>query len=211
MGIRDDLRDAVINGDKEGARNAVEEALASGSVASDLLSGVLIPAMTEVGDRFERQDFFVPEMLVAARAMKEALAVLKPSLQASDVKPVGRIVLGTVRGDLHDIGKNLVGIMMEGAGLEVIDIGVDVGPEQFVATVKDKKPHLVGLSALLTTTMPMMREVIEALKKANVRNQLQVIIGGAPVTQEYATSIGADLFAPDAASAARLAVKALGK
>jgi 5-methyltetrahydrofolate--homocysteine methyltransferase len=207
----DDLRNAVIDGDRDGARVAVEDALAKGRAPSELLNGVLIPAMTEVGERFERQEFFVPEMLVAARAMKEALAILKPRLQASDAKPVGRILLGTVRGDLHDIGKNLVAIMMEGAGLEVIDLGVDVTPDKVVAAVKEKSPELLGLSALLTTTMPAMGEAVEALKKAGLREQVKVIIGGAPVTQQYATSIGADLYAPDAASAARVAVKALGK
>jgi len=206
----DDLRNAVIDGDKDGARVAVQDALAKGRAPSELLNGVLIPAMTEVGERFERQEYFVPEMLVAARAMKEALTILKPRLQASDVKPVGRILLGTVRGDLHDIGKNLVAIMMEGAGLEVIDLGVDVTPDKVVAAVKEKSPDIVGLSALLTTTMPAMRETVEALKKAGLREQVKVIVGGAPVTEQYAASIGADLYAPDAASAARVAVKALG-
>jgi 5-methyltetrahydrofolate--homocysteine methyltransferase len=206
----DDLRNAVIDGDKDGARVAVQDALAKGRAPSELLNGVLIPAMTEVGERFERQEYFVPEMLVAARAMKEALTILKPRLQASDVKPVGRILLSTVRGDLHDIGKNLVAIMMEGAGLEVIDLGVDVTPDKVVAAVKEKSPDIVGLSALLTTTMPAMRETVEALKKAGLREQVKVIVGGAPVTEQYAASIGADLYAPDAASAARVAVKALG-
>ncbi len=210
MGTVEELREAIINGDRTAAKNSVEQALKEGSDASKLLSGVLIPAMTEVGDRFERQEFFVPEMLVAARAMQEALAVLKPRLQAADVKPAGKLVLATVKGDLHDIGKNLVAIMMEGAGLEVVDLGVDAAPDSVVAAVKEHKPDLVGLSALLTTTMPMMKEVIEALKQAGIRDSVKVIVGGAPLTEEYAKSIGADLYAADAASAARVAVKALG-
>jgi 5-methyltetrahydrofolate--homocysteine methyltransferase len=211
MSILDDLRSAVINGDRDSAKRCVEQALSHGGKPGELLNDALIPAMTEVGERFERQEFFVPEMLVAARAMKEALALLKPHLQAAKVRPVGSVLLATVRGDLHDIGKNLVGVMMEGAGFEVIDLGVDASPEKVVAAVKEHNPNLVGLSALLTTSMPMMREVIEALTRAGARQGVKVIVGGAPLTQEYATSIGADLYAPDAASAARVSVKALQK
>ena len=209
--VLDDIRSAVINGDRDSAKSLVEQALADDVDPSELLNGALISAMTEVGERFERQEFFVPEMLVAARAMQEALAILKPHLQAADVQPVGQVVLATVRGDLHDIGKNLVGIMMEGTGFEVVDLGVDVGPEQVVAAVKEHQPDLVGLSALLTTTMPMMRTIIEALEEGGIREQVKVIVGGAPVTQEYATSVGADLYAPDAASAARVSLQALSK
>jgi 5-methyltetrahydrofolate--homocysteine methyltransferase len=211
MGAVEELREAIINGDRTAAKNSVEQALKEGAEASKLLSGVLIPAMSEVGDRFERQEFFVPEMLVAARAMQEALAVLKPRLLAAGVKSAGKLVLATVKGDLHDIGKNLVAIMMEGAGLEVVDLGVDVAPDKIAAAVKEHKPDLVGLSALLTTTMPMMKQAIEALKQAGVRKSVMVIVGGAPLTEEYAKSIGADLYAADAASAARVAVKALAK
>jgi 5-methyltetrahydrofolate--homocysteine methyltransferase len=204
-----DIRSAVISGDRKTAKSLVEQGLASGMDASMLLNDGLISAMTEVGELFEKQEFFVPEMLIAARAMKEALAVLRPSLQEKGVKPIGRIVLATVQGDLHDIGKNLVGIMMEGAGLEVIDLGADASPDKIVAAVRESQPELVGLSALLTTTMLKMDETIQALVEAGIRDQVQVIVGGAPVTEEYASSVGADLYAADAASGARIAVQAI--
>ena len=211
MSVMDGIRSAVINGDMVEAKSAVERALADGANPTELLNSALISAMTEVGERFEHKDLFLPEMLIAARAMKGALAVLKPHLQVADVQPVGRILLATVSGDMHDIGKNVVGIMMEGAGFEVIDLGVDVAPERIVAMVKEYRPDLVGLSALLTTTIQMMPITIEALNEAGIREQVKVIAGGAPVTQEYATSIGADLYAPDAASAARVSVESLGE
>lgn len=211
MSVMDDIRSAVVSGDMAGAKSAMERALADGANPTELLNSALISAMTEVGERFEHKDLFLPEMLIAARAMKGALAVLEPHLQVADVQPVGRILLATVNGDMHDIGKNVVGIMMEGAGFEVIDLGVDVAPERIVAMVKEYKPDLVGLSALLTTTIEMMPITIEALNEAGIREQVKVIVGGAPVTQKYATSIGADLYAPDAASAARVSVESLGK
>lgn len=207
----DDIRSAVINGDNKTSKSLVEQALASGVDPSLLLNGALISAMTEVGELFEKQEFFIPEMLIAARAMKEALVVLRPRLQEEGVKPVGRIVLATVQGDLHDIGKNLVGIMMEGAGFEVIDLGVDASADKVVAAVREFQPELVGLSALLTTTMLKIDETIQALEEAGIRQQVKVIVGGAPLTQEYATSIGADLYAADAASAARVSVQAIGQ
>jgi 5-methyltetrahydrofolate--homocysteine methyltransferase len=211
MSVMDDIRSAVVSGDMAGAKSTMERALADGANPIELLNSALISAMTEVGERFEHKDLFLPEMLIAARAMKGALAVLEPHLQVADVQPVGRILLATVNGDMHDIGKNVVGIMMEGAGFEVIDLGVDVVPERIVAMVKEYKPDLVGLSALLTTTIEMMPITIEALNEAGIREQVKVIVGGAPVTQKYATSIGADLYAPDAASAARVSVESLGK
>jgi len=211
MGVMDDIHSAVVSGDMAGAKSAVERALADGANPTELLNSALISAMTEVGKRFEHKDLFLPEMLIAARAMKGALAVLEPHLQVADVQPVGRILLATVSGDMHDIGKNVVGIMMEGAGFEVIDLGVDVAPERIVAMVKEYKPDLVGLSALLTTTIQMMPIIIEALNEAGIRERVKVIVGGAPVTQEYAKSIGADLYAPDAASAARVSVESLGE
>jgi 5-methyltetrahydrofolate--homocysteine methyltransferase len=211
MSVMDDIRSAVVSGDMAGAKSMMERALADGANPTELLNSALISAMTEVGERFEHKDLFLPEMLIAARAMKGALAVLEPHLQVADVQPVGRILLATVNGDMHDIGKNVVGIMMEGAGFEVIDLGVDVAPERIVAMVKEYKPDLVGLSALLTTTIEMMPITIEALNEAGIREQVKVIVGGAPVTQKYATSIGADLYAPDAASAARVSVESLGK
>jgi 5-methyltetrahydrofolate--homocysteine methyltransferase len=211
MSVMDDIRSAVVSGDMAGAKSMMERALADGANPTELLNSALISAMTEVGERFEHKDLFLPEMLIAARAMKGALAVLEPHLRVADVQPVGRILLATVSGDMHDIGKNVVGIMMEGAGFEVIDLGVDVAPERIVAMVKEYKPNLVGLSALLTTTMQMMPITIEALNEAGIREQVKVIVGGAPITQEYATSIGADLYAPDAASAARVSVESLGE
>jgi len=211
MIVMDDIRSAGISGDMAGAKNMMERALADGANPTELLNSALISAMTEVGERFEHKDLFLPEMLIAARAMKGALAVLEPHLQVADVQPVGRILLATVSGDMHDIGKNVVGIMMEGAGFKVIDLGVDVAPERIVAMVKEYKPNLVGLSALLTTTMQMMPITIEALNEAGIREQVKVIVGGAPVTPEYARSIGADLYAPDAASAARVSVESLGE
>jgi len=211
MSVMDDIRSAVVSGDMAGVKSMMERALADGANPTELLNSALISAMTEVGERFEHKDLFLPEMLIAARAMKGALAVLEPHLQVADVQPVGRILLATVSGDMHDIGKNVVGIMMEGAGFKVIDLGVDVAPERIVAMVKEYKPNLVGLSALLTTTMQMMPITIEALNEAGIREQVKVIVGGAPVTPEYARSIGADLYAPDAASAARVSVESLGE
>jgi 5-methyltetrahydrofolate--homocysteine methyltransferase len=158
--------------------------------------------MTEVGRRFTIGDYYVPEMLVAARAMKEALKILKPRLVADKVEPIGKVILGTVKGDLHDIGKNLVAMMMEGAGFQVIDLGTDVDENKFIEAVKKHQPQIVGFSALLTTTMPMMKTIMEAFKAAGVRDKVKVMIGGAPVTQSYADEIGADAFAPDAATAA---------
>jgi 5-methyltetrahydrofolate--homocysteine methyltransferase len=161
--------------------------------------------MGEVGRLFEAGEFFVPEMLIAARAMKAGLELLRPRLAEANVQAVAKVILGTVRGDLHDIGKNLVAMMLEGAGFEVIDLGVDVTPDKFVAAVRDQKPQFLGMSALLTTTMTSMRATIEALKEAGIRDQVKVMVGGAPLTEEYAADIGADLYAPDASSAARRA------
>ncbi len=211
MSIFEDIHNAVIDGDNTRAKSLVQAALAEAVDPNELLNAGLISGMAEVGRRFECGEYYVPEMLVSARAMKESLAILRPSLQAADVKPAGRIVLATVRGDLHDIGKNLVGIMMEGAGFEVIDLGVDVAPEQVVTAVQEKKPHLVGLSALLTTTMPSMQTTIKALQEAGLRDQVKVMVGGAPVTEAYAASIGADLSSPDAAAAASAALTAVAQ
>ncbi|MCL5074492.1 MAG: corrinoid protein [Chloroflexi bacterium] len=180
----------------------VQQALDQGLSANEILNRALIPAMTEVGARFERSEFYVPEMLIAARAMKEGLALLKPKLAQASVKPIGRVIIGTVVGDLHDIGKNLVGIMMEGMGLEVIDLGVDVAPAKFVEAVRDTAPQIIGMSALLTTTMTAMKATIEALKAAGLRDKVKVMVGGAPVTHKFAETIGADVYASDAASAA---------
>jgi 5-methyltetrahydrofolate--homocysteine methyltransferase len=194
----------VIEGKKTDVESGVESALGNGVSPADILELGLISAMEEVGKRFESGEFFVPEMLIAARAMNAGLALLKPKLVESDIRARGKVVMGTVKGDLHDIGKNLVAMMLEGAGFEVVDIGADVSPEKFVEAVWDEKPNLVGLSALLTTTMQNMQATIEALKMAGVRDQVKVIIGGAPLTEAYAQSIGADGYAPDASQAVSL-------
>jgi len=170
----------------------------------------MIPAMDEVGRLFEENEYYVPELLIAARAMKAGLSILRPHLVATGIEPKGRVALGTVKGDLHDIGKNLVGIMIEGAGFEVVDLGVDVGPDQFVRAVADQNVSVIGLSALLTTTMPSMQRTIDALKEAGLRDKVKVIIGGAPVTQRYADEIGADGYSRDAAAAAKLVKQLLG-
>ncbi len=194
----------IIEADVEAVENGVKAALAGGIDAGVILNEALIAAMDEVGRRFEAGDFFVPEMLVSARAMQAGLNLLKPHLAATGVKAAGKVAIGTVKGDLHDIGKNLVAMMLEGAGFEIIDLGVDVSAETFVDAVR-KGANLIGMSALLTTTMSNMGATIEALKAAGLRDKVKVMIGGAPVTEEFAKSIGADAFAPDASSATRLA------
>jgi 5-methyltetrahydrofolate--homocysteine methyltransferase len=194
----------VIEGDASAVENGVKAALGAGVDAGVILNEALIAAMDEVGRRFEDGDFFVPEMLIAARAMQAGLALLKPHLAATDIKSSGKVAIGTVKGDLHDIGKNLVAMMLEGAGFEIIDLGVDVSPEAFVDAVQEGA-NLIGMSALLTTTMGNMGVTIEALKAAGLRDKVKVMIGGAPVTEDYAKSIGADAFAPDASSATRIA------
>ena len=171
----------------------------------------LIPAMDEVGDLFQQGEYFVPEMLVAARAMQQGLAVLKPRLVANGVKAVGKVLVGTVKGDLHDIGKNLVTMALEGAGFEVIDLGSDVTPDKFVAAIKEHRPQVVGLSALLTTTMLAMKDTIEAIKKAGLRDQVKIMIGGAPIRQEFADEIGADFYGPDSTAGRNFARDAISK
>jgi 5-methyltetrahydrofolate--homocysteine methyltransferase len=201
----EDIYESVIDGDAPGVVAGIQEALAAGVAPGVILNDGMIAAMAEVGRMFETQECFVPEMLIAARAMKQGMAVLKPQLIAADIQPVGKVILGTVRGDLHDIGKSLVGMMLEGAGFEVIDLGVDAAPEKFVEAVRQHQPAVVGMSALLTTTMGQMRATIQALEAAGVRKNVVVMVGGAPVTSAFAEEIHADVFAPDASSAARLA------
>ena len=209
MSFLEDLRKSVIDGDQNAAQDQVRAALAENIPPEKILTDGLIAAMTEVGRMFEAGEFYVPEMLISARAMKSGLAILRPELAAANIQAVGKAVIGTVQGDLHDIGKNLVGMMLEGAGFEVIDLGVDVSPEKYVRAVQEMHPDLVGCSALLTTTMPRMKDIVLALQAAGLRDQVKVMIGGAPVTEQYARDIGADLFAPDAASAAQRALQAL--
>ena len=199
------LYDAVLTGDAKAARSITETALAQGAAPLKLVQDHMMPAMDEVGRRFEANDYFVPELLLSARAMKASLELLRPLLAASGVEPAGRVVIGTVKGDLHDIGKNLVAAMLEGGGYEVIDIGVNADPEKFVEAVKSSNARIVAMSALLTTTMPAMKTTIEALKAGGVRNQVKVMIGGAPTTEKFAQEIGADGYSESAAGAIGLA------
>ena len=199
------IYDKVIAGDADGVSTLTSQALEAGEVPEELLNNALIAAMAEVGDRFEKREFFVPEMLIAARAMKAGVAVLKPLLGQEAVGAAGKVVIGTVAGDLHDIGKNLVIMMLEGAGFQVIDLGVDVSPDAFVQAVRDHSPHLVGMSALLTTTMMSMKSTIEAIEEAGLRDSVKVMIGGAPLTQRFADEIGADVYGQDANVAVRKA------
>ena len=211
MSNLDTIYKSVLEGAAPSTQTGVTAALTEGIPAETILNEALIKAMTEVGHLFETGEYYVPEMLVAARAMKGGLELLRPALADANVKAIGKIVVGTVQGDLHDIGKNLVAMMMEGAGFEVIDLGADVAPEKFVEAVNTHKPNLVGMSALLTTTMPKMKTTIEALNTEAVRNSIKVMVGGAPVTARYAKEIGADAYSPDAAGAANLAKSLLAK
>jgi corrinoid protein of di/trimethylamine methyltransferase len=201
----DKLYNAVLAGDHKTAAAIAKEAVETGCDALGLVSGYMVPAMDEVGRRFECEDYFVPELLLSARAMKAALEHVRPLLAAQGAQPAGRVVIGTVKGDLHDIGKNIVSAMLEGGGFEVIDLGADVSPERFVDAVRVNQPHLVCLSALLTVTMPSMRNIIQALESAGVRNNVKVLVGGAPVTAEFASNIGADGYGENAAVAVSLA------
>ena len=205
MAVLDDLKASVIDMEVEKTAELTQKALDDGLGAEEILDKALIPAMDIVGEQYERGEKYVPEMLLSAQAMKGAMKLLRPLLVSSGAKMKGRVVMGTVEGDLHDIGQNLVGMMLEGAGFEVYNLGAEVSAEEFVKGVKEHKANLVGLSALLTTTMLHMPEVIDALKEAGLRDQVKVMIGGAPVSQEYADEIGADGYAPDAASAVKLA------
>ncbi|MEW5959211.1 MAG: corrinoid protein [Chloroflexota bacterium] len=204
------IYEAILRGDAKTAAAGTQAALDAGLSAPDILHQACIPAMTEVGRLFECGEKFVPEMLIAARAMQKALEILKPLLVEAKVATLGTVVIGTVAGDLHDIGKNLVAMMLEGAGFEIIDLGTDVAPEQFVAAVQAHGPELVGMSALLTTTMASISKTLEALTEAGLRGKVKVMIGGAPITQDFADKIGADGFAADAGSASRLAKALLG-
>jgi 5-methyltetrahydrofolate--homocysteine methyltransferase len=203
------IYEAVMEGDAGEAKVQVQAALDAGVPPADILNKGCIAAMAEVGKQFEEGELFVPEMLIAARAMQAGMNVLKPHLAEGEIVSAGRIVVGTVAGDLHDIGKNLVGMMMEGAGFEVIDLGTDVKPQAFIEAVREHEPDLIGMSALLTTTMPAMTATIDDLTEAGLRDQVKVLVGGAPVTQGFADSIGADGFAPDASSASRKAKELL--
>ena len=194
------LSQAIVKGDRNEAKRLTQEALDAGEAPLTIVDEGLVPGMAIIGERFKNNEIYVPEMLIAARAMKECMGILEPLLAAAGIKPKYTAIIGTVQGDLHDIGKNLVAMMLKGANYGVVDLGTNIAPEQFVAAVQEHSPDLVGLSALLTTTMPAMKTTIEALKAAGL-NDVKVMIGGAPITQKYADEIGADGYAADAASA----------
>jgi methylmalonyl-CoA mutase cobalamin-binding domain/chain len=205
------LYDETLVGNAPEVKDLVNQGLADGLGCESMLYDALIPSLEEVGARFERGDYFVPEMLIAARAMQGALDILRPLLAETGAKPIGTYVMGTVKGDVHDIGKNLVNIMLEGAGFTVYDLGVNVAPETFVQQIQEHQPDVVGFSAFLTTTMPMFKANINALQKAGIRDDVIVMVGGAPVTQEYADAVGADGYAADASTAVRLAKELIEK
>jgi methylmalonyl-CoA mutase cobalamin-binding domain/chain len=199
------LYDETLLGNAPAVLELTNEGLAAGLGPESILFDALIPSLEEVGARFERGDFFVPEMLIAGKAMAGALEVLRPLLALTGAQTIGKFLMGTVKGDVHDIGKNLVNIMLEGAGFEVIDLGVQVAPEKFIAAIEEHQPDIVGFSAFLTTTMPMFKANMNALEKAGLRDKVIVMVGGAPVTQEYADAVGADGYASDASQAVKLA------
>ena len=199
------LYDFTLVGNAPAVLELTRSGLELGMGPEVLLYEALIPSLEEVGARFERGDFFVPEMLIAGKAMAGALDILRPLLAETGAETIGKIVMGTVKGDVHDIGKNLVNIMFEGAGFEVIDLGVQVAPEKFIAAIQQHQPDIVGFSAFLTTTMPMFKANINALQRAGMRDQVIVMVGGAPVTQEYADAVGADGYSADASTAVRKA------
>ncbi len=208
--ILSEMATAVIEGNMADIADMTEDALDEGLSAKEILDNGLMPGMDHVGVEFKAGNMFVPEVLRSARTMQAAMDILKPLLAESGEKMVGKILIGTVKGDMHDIGKNLAGMMCEGAGFEVIDLGKDVAPEMFVEAVKKHQPDIIGMSALLTTTMRMMGQTIKALEEAGLRDQVKVMIGGAPVTQSFADQIGADGYASNAASATELAKKLVG-
>ena len=200
-----ELSDMVLKGDNKGAEQWTRDALDAGVAPKEIIDKGLVPGMDVVGQRFKSNEYHMPEVLIAARAMKASMNLARPLIAEADVDPVGRVVIGTVKGDLHDIGKNLVAMMLEGAGFEVHDLGVDVSPQAFVEATEANNANVVCLSALLTTTMPMMRNVIEAVEEAELRAGVKILIGGAPVSQAYADQITADGYAPDGASAVDVA------
>jgi corrinoid protein of di/trimethylamine methyltransferase len=199
------LHDAILTGDVNTAVTATKDALAEGRSPIDIITGFMVPAMDEVGRRFECEEYFVPELLLSARAMKASMELLRPLLVETGTQPAGRVVIGTVKGDLHDIGKNLVASMLEGGGFGVVDLGANVAPEVFVQAVRDNNAEIVCLSALLTVTMPSMKVTIDALRQAGLRDRVKVLVGGAPVTQQFAEDIGADGFGESATAAVSLA------
>uniref|UniRef100_A0A7V4THQ4 Cobalamin-binding protein n=1 Tax=Candidatus Caldatribacterium saccharofermentans TaxID=1454753 RepID=A0A7V4THQ4_9BACT len=208
--ILDQIARELFAGNAKAVAELVEKALNEGLSPQEILNDGLIKGMNEVGAKFKANEIYVPEVLIAARAMKAGMEILRPKLVETGVEPVAKMVIGTVKGDLHDIGKNLVAMMMEGAGFEIIDLGIDVPAEKFIQAVREHKPQLVGMSALLTTTMIQIRENIKAFKEAGIRDSVKIMVGGAPVTQKFADEVGADGYAPDAASAVDKAKELLG-
>jgi 5-methyltetrahydrofolate--homocysteine methyltransferase len=204
------IYEGVMEGDQDAVKEGVKAALENNVSAEAILKQGMMTAMAKVGELYEEGEYFVPELLIAARAMQGGLDILKPLLANEDVQPIGKVVTGTVKGDLHDIGKNLVGMMMKGAGFEIIDLGSDVSAEQFIAAVKESGAQLVAMSALLTTTMANMPATIKAFEDAGLRDSVKIMVGGAPVTQAFADKIGADGFAPDASQAAKVALTLVG-
>ncbi len=200
-----DIFDSIVDGEETVLPGQVQAALDAGLAPAVILNEGMMPAMAEVGRLFELEEYFVPEMLVAARAMQAGVDVLRPLLAKSDARPVARVLIGTVRGDVHDIGKNLVIMMLEGSGFEVRDIGIDAPPERFIAAIEEFKPQIVGMSALLTTTMPNIKVTIDALQQAGLRDKVKIMVGGAPLTPEFAKLAGADGYAADASRAVTLA------
>jgi len=209
MALFDELRASIVNGNPEAAATLTRKALQEGQKAENILHEALILGIHEVGERFGRNEIYLPELLVSGMAMKEAVAVLKPLLADPGIKTSGKALIATVRGDLHDIGKNLVGMMLEGAGFEVIDLGIDIPSERIVKAARENHAQLICLSSLLTTTMPAMKETIQEMKKAGLRQKVKIMVGGAPVTQRYADEIEADGYAPDAPSAVKKAKEIL--
>ncbi|MCS7242215.1 MAG: corrinoid protein [Candidatus Caldatribacterium sp.] len=208
--ILEQISRELFAGNAKAVAELVEKALHEGFSPQEILNNGLIKGMNEVGVKFKANEIYVPEVLIAARAMKAGMEILRPKLVETGVEPVAKMVIGTVKGDLHDIGKNLVAMMMEGAGFQVIDLGIDVPAEKFIQAVREHKPQLVGMSALLTTTMIQIRENIKAFKEAGIRDAVKIMVGGAPVTQKFADEVGADGYAPDAASAVDKAKELLG-
>jgi 5-methyltetrahydrofolate--homocysteine methyltransferase len=204
------LFDAIVNGDATSARAITQEALEAGVEPLLLVNQHMAPAMDEVGRRFERCDYFVPELLLSARAMKSTLELVRPLLVASGVEPIGCVIIGTVKGDLHDIGKNLVAALLEGGGFDVVDLGVNVSPEKFVAAARERNARIIAISALLTTTMLSMKATIEAIRQAGLRDQTTILVGGAPITEKFAREIGADAYGATAVDAVAIARKAIG-
>ncbi len=205
-----EVQEYVIEGNAKGSEQWTKDALAEGMDPTVIVNKGLIPAMDVVGEKFKNEEYYMPDMLVSARAMKAAMSLVKPLIAEAGGSPKGTVIFGTVQGDLHDIGKNLVSMMLEGAGFDVVDLGTDVAPETFVTAVEEHDANLLGLSALLTTTMPMIGETIGALNETEIRARIKIMIGGAPVTAAYATSVGADGFAEDAATAVEVAKELVG-